>query len=526
MSAGQLDLIVRGAAVYDGRGSTPAIADVAVANGRIVEVGSVAAKADEEIDATGLALAPGFIDVHSHSDFTLLVDPRALSSIHQGVTTEVIGNCGHGCFPLTDPQLARAAIYGVSDDIVIDWRTPSAYFERLERAKPAVNVAALVPNGQLRLAVVGMDARAATPDEQGAMIRHLDEGLEAGALGFSTGLEYAAERGASEAEVTDLCRTAARHGGLYATHARERDSGAVDAVAEALRTARAAGIRLQISHLLPRGGHDDCCRCIDLVETARSDGQDVAFDMHTRLFGLTFLHSLLPAWAYAAGAGNWPPLLGDADTRRRILAHRSILTASGNWRRVMLLDNDVCPQYARLDFEEIGRRRGQSAGDAALDILAMSATASRPLMAIATIYGTADQELAFSHPLCVPASDATALAPDGPLAGSAFHGAYTWAAWFWRFAVNERGFLSPSEAIAKLTGQPAEVLGFADRGRVAPGLKADLAIFDPLRFDATGTTFEPNHFAVGMHHVVVNGKVTLRDGAFTGVRAGEIIRRR
>jgi N-acyl-D-amino-acid deacylase len=526
MTVGHLDLIIRNASVHDGSGRSPFVADVAVSNGRIVEVGRVASKAEDEVDAEGLALAPGFIDIHSHSDFTLLVDPRCLSSIHQGVTTEVIGNCGHGCFPVADPKLARAAIYGVSDDITIDWRTPAAYLERLERAKPAVNVASLVPNGQLRLAVIGMDARPATSDERRAMTRHLEEGMEAGAFGYSTGLEYAAERGATENEIVGLCLAAARRGGFYATHTRERDSGAVEAVAEALRTGRAAGMRLQISHLLPRGGHDDCCRCIDLVETARSGGQDVAFDMHTRLFGLTFLHSLLPAWAYAAGQANWPRVLADADARRRVLAHRSILTASGNWGRVVLLDNDVCPQYARLHFEEIGRRRDQSAGDAALDILAMSASASRPLMAIAMIYGIADQELAFSHPLCVPASDATALAPDGPLAGSAFHGAYTWAAWFWRFAVNERRFFSPAEAVAKLTSQPAEVLGFADRGRVEPGRKADLTIFDPLRFAETGTTFEPNRFPVGMHHVVVNGKVTLRDGIFTGMRAGEIIRRR
>jgi N-acyl-D-aspartate/D-glutamate deacylase len=522
----QLNLIIRNASVHDGSGAAPFLADVAVANGKIVEVGAITSTADDEVDAAGLTLAPGFIDIHSHSDFTLLVDPRALSSIHQGVTTEVIGNCGHGCFPLADADLARTAIYGVSDDVVIDWRTPAGYLERLERAQPAINVACLVPNGQLRLAVIGMEERPATIDERRAMAHHLEEGLEAGAIGYSTGLEYAAERGASEEEIVRLCRVTARRNGLYSTHTRERDAGAVDAVAEAIRTARAAEAKLQVSHLLPRGGSDDCQRCIELVEAARSHGQDVSFDMHTRLFGLTFLHSLLPAWVHAAGRANWPRLLGDVDVRRRVLAYRSILTAGGNWGRVVLLDNDICPEYARLDFETIGRRRGRSAGDAALDILAMAASAARSPMAIAMIYNAADQALAFSHPLCMPASDATALAPDGPLAGSTFHGAYTWAAWFWRFAVNEKRFLSPAEAVAKLTSQPAEVLGFSDRGRIEAGRKADLVVFDPLRFAETGTTFEPNRFAVGMRHVVVNGKFALRDGRFTGTRAGEIVRGR
>lgn len=519
-----LDIVIREGSILDGTGAAPFVADIAVEDGKIAAVGRVAARAAVEIDAKGLAVAPGFIDIHSHSDYTLLVDPRAKSSIFQGVTLEVVGNCGHGCFPLRDPVLARAAIYGISKDVPLSWSTAVAYLERLERARPAVNVLTLVPNGQLRLATVGMADRPATAVELGQMQHLLEEGLEAGAFGYSTGLEYAAEAGASAAEIEALCRTVARRGGIYATHTRYRDAGAPKAVEEAIATARNVGVRLQISHLLPRGGHSDCERCLELVHAARASGQDLAFDMHTRLFGLTFLHTMLPAWVHASGPAELGRILADPGNRRQILAHPSILTAGGRWGRVVLLDNEVCPELARLDFEEIGRRLSRSPGDAALDILARAAHAPQPPMAIAMVYDVADQRAAFADPLCVPASDATALAPDGPLAGSAFHGAYTWASWFWRFAVREHRLLTPEAAIHKLTGQPAAILGLGDRGTLRAGNWADITVFDPVTFTDTGTTFEPNHLATGVHHVLVNGVRVLADGSYSDRRAGAVLR--
>jgi N-acyl-D-aspartate/D-glutamate deacylase len=526
MAPMSFDAVIRRGSVYDGTGSAPTIADIAVENGKIVALGRIAEEAALEIDAKGLAVAPGFIDIHSHSDYTLLVDPRAKSAIFQGVTLEVIGNCGHGCFPLRNPALARSAIYGISADVPLTWSTGAAYLDRLDRARPAVNVVTLVPNGQLRLAAVGMDERPASADELAEMQRLLEEGLEAGAFGYSTGLEYAAEAGASAAEIEALCRIVARRGGIYATHTRYRDTGAAEAVEEAITTARNTGIRLQISHLLPRGGHDDCMRCLELVHKASADGQDLAFDMHTRLFGLTFLHTILPAWVQARGPAELGNILADAEARRQILSHRSILTACGRWDRVVLLDNDTCPDLARLDFEEIGRRLGRLPGDAALDILARAAHAPRPPMAIAMVYDEADQREAFADPLCVPASDATALTPDGPLAGSVFHGAYTWAAWFWRFSVREHNLLAPEAAIHKLTGQPAVTLGIGDRGTLRPGNWADIVVFDPATFAEMGTTFEPNRLATGVRHVLVNGVPALLDGQYTDQRSGVVIRRR
>jgi N-acyl-D-amino-acid deacylase len=511
-------LAIRNGTVYDGTGAEGRVADVLVEDGRVSGLGQVDAEA-QEIDATGLAVAPGFVDIHSHSDYTLLVDPRAVSAIHQGVTTEVVGNCGFGCFPIRDPKLAARAIYGYSDDLPVTWSSAGEYFETLEAARPAVNVLSLVPNGQLRLAALGLADRPADRAELVDMQALLRESLDAGAWGYSTGLEYAQEAGATETE----CAALAARAPFYATHTRRRDEGAADAVAEALRVGETADVRLQVSHLVPRNGLEESRRCVELVEAARNRGQDVAFDMHTRTFGLTNLYAALPAWALAAD--DLAALLRDPARRDELRPYRSILSAGNDWSRVVLLDNPVWPEYGRRPIAEIAAERGQEPLDAVYDLLLGGVDELHRMMVIIHAYSEEQQREAFAHPLCVPGSDATTLAPTGRLAEAFFHGAYTWASWFWRFMVVEEKLLSPAEAVHRLTGQPAERVGLSDRGVLRPGARADVVVFDPGRFAERGTVFEPNVLAEGMRHVIVNGVPTLRDGALTGERGGMVVRR-
>jgi N-acyl-D-amino-acid deacylase len=512
-------LVFRNGTVYDGTGAEGRIADVPIEDGRIVGIGRIDADA-LEIDATGLAVAPGFIDIHSHSDYTLLVDPRAVSAIHQGVTTEVVGNCGFGCFPIRDPAVARRAIYGYSDALPVTWSSAGEYFDVLEAAKPAVNVLSLVPNGQLRIATMGVVDRPADARELAEMEALLRESLDAGAWGYSTGLEYAQEQGAGEEELTAL----AKHATFYATHTRKRDDGAAEAVEEAIRTGSRAGVRLQVSHLVPRNGIEESRRCVELVESACDRGQDVAFDMHTRTFGLTNLYAALPAWALAADTDELAALLRDPAKRDEMRSHRSILSAGNDWSRVVLLDSEAWPEYGRRDLASIAAERGQEPLDTVYDLLLGDVEELHRLMVIIHAYSEEQQREAFSHPLCVPGSDATTLAPDGRLAHSFFHGAYTWASWFWRFMVRDEQLLSPEDAIHRLTGQPAERIGLGDRGVLRQGARADVVAFDPARFADRGTVFEPNLLAEGMRHVVVNGVPTLRDGQLTGARGGTVVR--
>ncbi|MBI1776741.1 MAG: amidohydrolase family protein [Proteobacteria bacterium] len=521
-----LDLVIRGGTVYDGSGKGPEVADVAVKDGKIAEVGRIAARAARELAADGLAVTPGFIDIHSHSDYTLLVDPRAVSQITQGVTLEVIGNCGFGCAPIRNIELSRGNIYGIDDRVPLEWRSIGGYLERLEKAKPAVNVMTLVPNGQLRLAAIGLSGRAANPAEQAEMRDLLQEGMGEGAHGLSIGLEYPAEQGAGEEELTDLAAAVGRAGGIFAAHTRYRGEGAEAAVAEAIRIGEKAEVRLQVSHLIPRAGLEVGRRTIAQVERAQAKGQDIAFDMHTRLYGTTMLSTLLPAWAAAEGKEALARNLASGEARAKMKQAPGIIASVGDWSRVILLDLPSMRQYSRRSLAEIAAERDQDPFDAAFDILAQEIDTLHRAMVLLMVYSEDQQREAFAHPLCMPGSDATALAPDGPLAGQVFHGAYTWASWFWRFMVREGRALAPEAAIHKLTGQPAAILGLSDRGRLAAGGRADIAVFDPREFGERATTFEPNQIARGMRHVVVNGVPTLVDATFTGERAGAVIRRR
>ncbi len=520
-----LDVLIRSGTVIDGSGAPARRADVGVREGRVAEVGEIdGADAAETIDATGRLVTPGFIDIHSHSDYTLLRDPRAMSAVHQGVTLEVIGNCGHGCFPVGAPDLAPISIYGHHEDTPLDWRDAIGYFERLQAAGPAVNVLSLVPHAQLRLGVIGLEQRGATGEELAAMARDLEISLDAGAWGFSTGLEYPAEKSATEAEITELCRIVGRRGGLYATHTRARDEGAADAVAEAVRTARTAGVRLQVSHLLPRSGLEEGHRCTEVIDAARD--QDVAFDMHTRLHGLRYLQTLLPVWALEGGRDKIARRLADPEERARIKRTEGGF-AVADWSTVVLLDSEAWPEFGRRSIAEISTERG--AGDVldtVYDLLLGAATRTGETLIIITPCHTERQQReVFVHDLCMPGSDATTLATDGSLAAETFHGAYTWAAWFYRYMVRETRLLTPEAAVHKLSGLPADRLELRDRGVLRPGARADIVVFDPERYGERGTTFEPNQLSVGVDHVLVNGVATLRSGRLTGERAGEVLRR-
>jgi len=243
----------------------------------------------------------------------------------------------------------------------------------------------------------------------------LRESLGEGAWGYSTGLEYAQEAAATEEEITGLCHALAPTGGLYATHTRRRDAGATDSVAEAIRAARSAGVRLQVSHLVPRNGIVEARLSMEIVEEARDLGLDVEFDMHTRLYGLTHLYAALPPWALVEEPAALAELLRDPSARDRMRPHRTLLSAGNDWSRIVVLDNPFWPQYARRDIASIAAERGQDALDAVYDLLVPAVEAPHELMVIIHAYTEEEQREAFAHPLCVPGSDATTLAPDGVL---------------------------------------------------------------------------------------------------------------
>ena len=525
----QFDLIIRGGTVVDGSGRPARTADIGIAGDHIETIGPLGdAQSVDEINADGLVVTPGFVDIHSHSDFTLLVDPRAQSSVYQGVTTELVGNCGHGCAPITDPNQFTANIYGYDPRLDITWRTFAGYLEALDTARPAINVASLVPNGNLRIAAMGFDERPATADEINQMTRLLEEGLEAGAFGYSTGLESAWERMASHQEIVDLCRVTAKYDAMYACHTRNKEVEAVEAVEETVQVARDSGVRCQVSHIIPRrGGPPDARkRAISAVEDAHDDGLNVAFDAHTRLHGITNLSMALPSSFMEKSTTDRQALLSDDTFRKQVKKYPSLISsfALGGWENVYLFRSATSPEAVGKSIADL-TADGADGWDTVMDILAREADHIEYPMVLCHSYTENELRDTFLHPLCTIGSDATALGVDGPLAGTDFLGAYTWASWFFRRFVRESKQFGLEHAIEKLTARPAERMGHTDRGRLAAGMKADIAIFDPNEFRETGTLDSPSKLAVGMDHVIVNGQPVLRDGKMTGRRSGQVLRK-
>ena len=515
--------------MVDGTGASGTQADVGVLNGQISVIGDLSAvEAGRRLNATGQVVAPGFIDIHSHSDFTLLVDPRAFSSISQGVTTEVIGNCGHGCAPIDNPSKFTGNIYGYRPETEIDWHTTGEYLERLSQQQPSVNVAALVPNGNLRLTVMADTGRPAHPHELKRMITLLEEGLVAGAWGLSSGLEYPPERHASEAELTALCSTVGRVEGIYSAHTRNRERKAVESVEEAIRTASNASVRLQVSHIVPRrgGSADALKRSIQSIESAVDSGVDVTFDSHTRLHGITNLSAALPLDVATQEPAVLRAELLRKNTRATIRSHPSIISsfALGGWENVQLFAHPAQPGLEGHNFEQM-IPPGGNGWDVVCDVLAAAAEDPHATLVLCHSYEESEVVATMRHPLCMPASDATALSPGGGLRLDRFPGAYSWAGWFFSRVTKNPGGLTIEDAVHRMTGMPAERMGLIGRGEISEGNMADLVVFDPNGFAETATLEDPNRTCTGVRHVTVNGAITLEDGKMTGHQGGLVLRK-
>jgi N-acyl-D-aspartate/D-glutamate deacylase len=528
-----VDLIINGGTIVDGTGGEPFRGDVAIRSGRIIEIGTFPRpEGVQTLDARGLVVAPGFIDIHSHSDFTLFVDPRAVSSLAQGVTLEVVGNCGHGCAPITTPELFQHNIYGYEPGSEIPWRSVGQYLDTLQARGPALNVIVLVPNGCLRLAAVADLNRPATAGEVAQMRKLLEQSLEEGAWGYSTGLEYGTERACSEEEVVALCNIASKAGGFYATHTRNRHGEAEETIAEAIRAGEAAQVPLQISHISSVSRLDEKRRwaieqAVEQVHRARARGLDVCFDMHTRSFGMTNLSNVLPPWVVDGTPDEIATRLQKPATREQVKTHPSIVSSlarTGGWTRMVVYNCQSHPELSRKSIAEIAGEWGLDPFDTICQVLMDEKDAIHSVLVLGYVYPPEDTHFVFDDPFCLVGSDATALAPDKPLRGALIHGAFTWAAWFYRHFVRDTKRLSVQESVRRLTGLPAERLGLNDRGTLRVGAWADMALFDPQRFAERGTDFEPDQIAQGMTHVLVNGTLALQNGFLTGNRSGHVLR--
>ncbi|HUP32237.1 MAG TPA: amidohydrolase family protein [Gaiellaceae bacterium] len=533
-----LDVLIRGGWVVDGTGNPAFPGDVAIDDGRLVEVGRLGegATAEQVIDATGKTVCPGFVDPHSHSDFTVLTNPAAESTIRQGVTTEVVGNCGWSYAPVTDfstpMMLGRLRTFAYEGPI--EWSTTGEFLGFVEGVGHSQNLAWFVGHNAVRLAA---GVSGSEPSEEGlrSMERHVREALDAGALGMSTGLEFEPGRAAPTEELTRLNAVAGEYeGAVYASHVRNRDANLLPSIGEFLKIARAGGTKAEISHLNVRhntGAPDSGWeRAVELMADSREHGLDVLADTTPLRDGLGQMAAILPPWVMEGGAAAAAARLRQPSVRRRLRGECDRywrFIHNGEWDRVRLQTSREFPGLEGKSFPDIARALGKDEWDAFFDILAAEGEALESALMVGRLF--TDEHLAqmIGHPLFCLGVDIFTSTVDGPLSEVAKHPlAFAGHVHYLTHHVRELGTLRLEEAIRKMTRMPAAHFGLRDRGLLLPGFAADVVVFDFDALDDVSTDEKPLAYAQGVEHVLVNGVAVVDDGQHTGARPGRQLLRR
>lgn len=527
------DLVIRNASVVDGTGAPARRDDIAVDQETIVQVGDVSSAGHRQIDADGLCLAPGFIDMHSHSDHYLFVNPTGESKITQGVTTEVCGNCGYAPAPLLDSKDREEVLQYLSDHgAEVSWTSVDEYFTALESKGIGLNFMTFVGHGSLRAGVVGYEDRAATPDEMVRMRGLVAESVSAGAVGLSSGLIYAPGCYGGTEEVMELCRPVGEAGGLYSTHMRSEGDHLLEAVEESIGIGEKSGARVQISH------HKSCGPAnwgkvkgsLALIESARSRGLDVAADQYPYVATSTGLSVNVPQWAHDGGKDRLVERLKDATLHERLREGTRDAVEGGysdpaqGWKDIVVssVQSQANKWAEGKSMFEIASRWSLPWVDALFRLLIEEK--AKASMVHFTI-SEDDVATVMRAPYVMAGSDATARSLTGPTATGKPHPRTfgTMPRILARY-VRELGILTLEEAVRKMTSLPAGRLGLTDRGRIAEGFSADLVLFDPAKVLDAATFANPFQHALGIPYVFVNGVAVIDEGRVSGSLPGRCLR--
>jgi N-acyl-D-amino-acid deacylase len=512
-----LDIIILGASILDGTGSPRFQADIGISKDEIEVLG----------DGSGLIAAPGFIDMHSHSDFTLPTDPRSESKVRQGVTTEVIGQCGLTPAPLVQSykeELVRSVGF-FPGKLSWDWWSFADFLERLRGDGLGINVLPLVGHGTIRTAVMGMSDQKPSAEQMAEMEGSLSQCLEEGALGLSTGLIYPPGVYADTEELVQLARLVGRRGGFYFSHIRGEGETLLTAVEEALTIAKEAAIPVQISHLKASGrkNWDRFEEALALLEQARAQGLDVGADLYPYTAGSTGITALLPPWVLVGGISETKARIRDTSVRERLSQEMSQqgLSSQSGWEEILISACPLHSEYAGKYISRLAQEAGKSAMDWVLDLVAESEGEADVI-----IFSQKEENVrrGLSHPLVMIGTDGLGLTTAGPLAEGRPHprnyGTYPRILGHY---VREERLLSLEEAVYKMTGLPARRLRLRDRGRITPGHKADLVLFDPFTVDDVAEYAQPPCYPRGIEYVLINGQLVIEKGEHTGNMPGRIL---
>jgi N-acyl-D-amino-acid deacylase len=525
-----LDLVLENGRIVDGTGNPWFFGGIGIKDDTIVDVGRVSQEGLETIDVRGQVISPGFIDGHCHSDLMVLDNPRSEIKLQQGVTTEVLGNCGMTPAPFAPQnlELLRSYVEPVlgKTEREWSWETVEQYMGSLREARPSENVATYVGHGTLRIAVMGFENRPASTGELDRMKRLLEEGLQAGAIGLSLGLMYAPGSYTPGEELAELCSVLPRYNGLLAAHIRGEGNSLIPSITEVIRIAERCGCPLQISHLKAAGTSNwgGVTGAMELVEDARSRGLDVTCDVYPYTAGSTSLTTLLPPWALEGGISRTLERLEAPTSRVRIKEELGYehddwdnLIASTGWDSVYIssLSKGHDPDLEGKNIEEISESRGSGPADCMMDLL-LEQNGKVSIVFFHMAETDVQQVLSWDRSLI--ASDSLhdqARKPHPRLYG-------TYSRVLARY-VRERKLLTLEEAIRKMTSFPARRFRLGKRGLIAPGYAADLVVFDPDGISDRATYHDPKRFPEGISHVLVNGTRTIASGVHRGARAGRAI---
>ena len=525
-----LDVLIAGGWLIDGTGNPAFRGDVAIEGDRIVDIGRLeGAEAARVIDAEGLVVTPGLIDAHSHSDWTVLSNPTAESAIRQGVTSEIVGNCGIGLAPVSPASrgVTDTLLHSYAYDGDATWRSYGEYLDVVASLGTSINYAWLVGGSTIR-AAAGATQEAPSEPQLRMMEDLVAEAMDAGALGMSTGLELDAGKFAQPAEIARLASVVKRYGGMYVSHIRNRDVGLQAAMDEFMGYAAAAGGRAQVSHLNVRantGAEDGAWeRAVATIEAARRDGIDVLTDTISMTWGIGLMAGILPPWVLHDGLETGLVRLDDPEIRRRLrtecdrywrFIHR------GEWQRVRLVASPQFPELNGLAFPEIAAIRGRDEWDCFFDLLVAAGPDATRMFMYGELYTEAHLQAMVGHPLFMLAVDAMNSTTASPLAERTYQPlVYSGQIYHLTHHVLETGVLRLEEAIRKMTSMPANHFGLRGRGLLQPGFMADVVVMDVGALKAKGTLAAPVAYAEGIEHVLVNGTSVLDGNMHTGSRPG------
>ncbi len=532
-AAARYDVVISGGVVFDGSGAAPRVADVAVTGDRIAAIGQLAdAVAAQRIDATGLAIAPGFINVLSWADEALIADGRSQGNIRQGVTLEVFGE-GRSRGPLNDAMRAEALTKQDYGAYPIAWTSLDEFLRWLVDRGVSANVASFVGATTVRVHALGYADRAPDATELARMQALVRQAMEDGALGVGSSLIYAPGAYAATDELVALARAAAAYGGTYSTHLRSEAGGVLDAVDEFLHIVRSTGINGHVHHLKVAGReHWQLLPAVlARLETARDAGLPVTANMYTYTAGATGFDAAMPPWVQAGGDAAWFERLTNPEVRARVLAEMraapdgwdNLLRAAGAEGTLLTgFRNEALRPLIGQSLAAVARARGVSPEEAVLDLVVEDRSE------VDVVYFFMD-EANVARKLRVPwitfGSDARSMTAGGVFLSHSTHPrAYgNFARLLGRY-VRDEGLLTLQEAVRRLTSLPAEILGIQGRGALRPGYHADIAVFDPELIQDQATYADPHRYAIGMRHVLVNGTPVLLDGTHTGALPGRVVR--